>query len=197
MWGQAWGTMIWTKAPSHVPAMGFWGLVALGAAMLFVGYTFLKRGVRPGAIGLTVLVLAFVLPISGALAALPFTFANGTVADANQVNANFQAHDNSIAAEQSSIATLQSTAFTTVSVQSLNTTDSPSASWQPFATTCIQQIATNGGLCSSGNGCAALPVACTLAAMRKCASPDGLGYRFGLFVGEDPGNSTKSIVCVK
>jgi hypothetical protein len=79
--------MIWASHP--VPAMTFWGSVVLCAALLLVGLRLL-RGKRR-AIGLTVLAVALVAPLAARAVTLPFTFTNGTVADANQVNANFAA----------------------------------------------------------------------------------------------------------
>jgi hypothetical protein len=99
MWGQNWGQMIWGKGAA-VPALGFWGAVALGALLMFVGRRFLDREPRPRAIGFLALALASLLPISGALAALPFTFTNGQAADATQVNANFAAISNSFMANE-------------------------------------------------------------------------------------------------
>jgi hypothetical protein len=82
MWSQSWGGMT---------AIGFWSAVALGALLVVVGRRFLARQPRPRAVGFLALALASLLPISGAIAALPFVFTNGTVADATQVNANFAA----------------------------------------------------------------------------------------------------------
>src|SRR5262249_41598687 len=45
------------------------------------------RGARPRALGLAALFLVLMVPIT--VRAVPFTFTNGTVADATQVNANF------------------------------------------------------------------------------------------------------------
>jgi hypothetical protein len=87
MWGQSWGQMIWGQA-AVVPAVGFWGAMLLGAALGAWGVRRL-RGPRPRVVGTIVLCLALLLPISAR--ALPFTFTNGTVADATQVNANFAA----------------------------------------------------------------------------------------------------------
>lgn len=87
MWAQQWGTMIWGQIVS-VPALGFWGLLALGALLGIVGVRCL-RGARPRTLGAMALALAILIPIS--VRAVPFTFTNGTLADANQVNANFAA----------------------------------------------------------------------------------------------------------
>jgi hypothetical protein len=87
MWGQSWGQMIWGRTPA-VPALGAWGAILLGAVLLAFGIRRL-RGPRPRVLGALALALAILLPLSAR--ALPFTFTNGTVADATQVNANFAA----------------------------------------------------------------------------------------------------------
>jgi hypothetical protein len=75
--------------PNAVPALGFWGSVVLCACLMVVALRLLRR--RRRAIGLTVLALALAVPLSAKALSLPFTFVNNTVADANQVNANFAA----------------------------------------------------------------------------------------------------------
>jgi hypothetical protein len=79
--------MIWGQLVA-VPALGFWGAMLLGALLGGLGVRRL-RGARPRVVGALALALALLVPISAR--ALPFTFTNGTVADANQVNANFAA----------------------------------------------------------------------------------------------------------
>jgi hypothetical protein len=69
--------------------MTFWGSVVLCALLLVVGLRLLRG--RRRAIGGAVLVLALVAPLAARAVTLPFTFTNGTVADASQVNANFAA----------------------------------------------------------------------------------------------------------
>jgi hypothetical protein len=78
--------MIWGQSAA-VPALGFWGTLLLGAVLGGVGVRRLRGRSRLAAAG--ALALALLLPISAR--ALPFTFTNGTVADATQVNANFSA----------------------------------------------------------------------------------------------------------
>jgi hypothetical protein len=80
--------MVWNGIAS-VPAVGFWGTLLLGASLAVVARRVLLHRARPRTLGIGILVLALILPVSGALAALPFTFVNGHVADATQVNANF------------------------------------------------------------------------------------------------------------
>jgi hypothetical protein len=87
MWGLNWGQMIWGQAAA-VPAVSFWGLIVVGAVLGAWGVKRL-RGPRPRLLGTIALGLVLLLPISAR--ALPFTFTNGTVADATQVNANFAA----------------------------------------------------------------------------------------------------------
>jgi hypothetical protein len=91
MWGQAWGTMIWGTAPP-VPAMGTLSLVLLGGLLALVA----RHAIRRGASARGTALLAAVATVGVAWSALaqsggmlPFTFSNGTVADATQVNANF------------------------------------------------------------------------------------------------------------
>jgi hypothetical protein len=90
MWGLNWGQMIWGQAPP-VPTLGFWGVLLLGAVLGAVGVRQLRAG-RSRLVGGVALGLALLVPISAR--ALPFTFTNGTVADATQVNANFAALTN-------------------------------------------------------------------------------------------------------
>jgi hypothetical protein len=79
--------MIWNGLTS-VPAIGFWGALLLGVVLGVAGVWCLRR-VRPRVLGMTALGLAILIPVS--VGAVPFTFTNGTAADANQVNANFAA----------------------------------------------------------------------------------------------------------
>jgi hypothetical protein len=87
MWGLNWGQMIWGQAAA-VPALSFWAVILLAAVLGAWGVRRL-RSPRPRMAGMIALAAALLLPISAR--ALPFTFTNGTVADANQVNANFAA----------------------------------------------------------------------------------------------------------
>jgi hypothetical protein len=80
--------MIWSAAVA-APALTFWTTLILGAMLGGLGVSRLRRP-RPRTVGMIVLALALLAPIV-ARALVPNTFTNGTVADANQVNANFAA----------------------------------------------------------------------------------------------------------
>jgi hypothetical protein len=88
MWGQNWGQMNWGNLALAVPAAGFWGALLLATLLGGLGIRRL-RGARPRLLGIVALALALLVPISAR--ALPYTFTNGTAADATQVNANFAA----------------------------------------------------------------------------------------------------------
>src|SRR5262249_53711812 len=88
MWGQKWGQTIWGGVQA-VPAFTFWSSVVLCALLMMLGLRMLRANRRAG--GLAVLVLALATPLTARAFTLPYTFANNTVADANQVNANFAA----------------------------------------------------------------------------------------------------------
>ena len=78
---------MWSQMAS-VPAVGFGGTLLLGVVLGVTGVWCLRR-VRPRVMGMMAVGFAILIPIS--VGAVPFAFTNGTVADANQVNANFAA----------------------------------------------------------------------------------------------------------
>jgi hypothetical protein len=66
-----------------------WSVILLCVAFIFLGLRSVRA--RPRTYGLVALVLALAIPLSAKALSLPFTFTNGTVADATQVNADFAA----------------------------------------------------------------------------------------------------------
>ena len=88
-WGdENWGTMLW-GLPLDVPNLPGFGLIALAIGLsATAAWTLRKR--RPG-LGLTLLLVLVAVPLVVAAGTLtvPNTFTNGTVADADEVNANF------------------------------------------------------------------------------------------------------------
>ncbi len=89
MWGSGnWGEMVWGGAA--VPALPLGMLLLLMLCCFLAGGYFLRPGRRGGRSYLAAALL-FMLPLSVAAVTLPYTFVNGTVADATEVNANFDA----------------------------------------------------------------------------------------------------------
>ncbi len=89
MWGELWGSMIWGGAA--VPLMSPGGLMLLMGAILAIGVAMRRRHARWAVLALAALVL--VVPIAADTDTLfgLIDFTNGTIADANDVNANFDA----------------------------------------------------------------------------------------------------------
>jgi hypothetical protein len=88
MWGLQWGQFLWGRS-TPIPAIGFWGTMLLGAVLGVVGVRLL-RGAKPRTLGALALGLALIVPLTARAITL-ISFTNGTLADANQVNANFAA----------------------------------------------------------------------------------------------------------
>lgn len=90
MWGEDWGIMIWGGAAA-VPTLGPIGLAFL-AGLLLGSAAFARRTRRIRGIAVIGLLAAALVPLVAlASVELPHTFTNGTTADADEVNANFQA----------------------------------------------------------------------------------------------------------
>lgn len=111
MWNEVWGEMYW--GTSAVPGPGALWLVLVAVVLLTVGRRALRRsGARP----LAVLLLAglVVVPIAAwAAVTLPHSFSNGTVADADEVNANFAALAAAVEANQARLAEIDQMFLTT------------------------------------------------------------------------------------
>jgi hypothetical protein len=105
--------MLW--GGTAVPALGLWVAGGLGAVLLLAGQWLIARGVHRRTVTLLAILLSLIVPVSVAVASLPFTFTNGTIADANQVNSNFGALDSRVTALQAKSTAafgVQRTAFT-------------------------------------------------------------------------------------
>ena len=95
-WGENWGTMVWGAAapPAAVPMTGWLGLGLLLAVLLMTALWKMNR--VPGRVGLTLslflLVPVLIAPHITTWNGLTwYTFINGEVADAGEVNQNFSA----------------------------------------------------------------------------------------------------------
>lgn len=84
MWEQDWGTMIWGGG-AQVPTMGPFGWLLLGALVGAAGVLY-RRPLSKAGTAVALLAIG-VVPLSAL--AVPHLFTNGTVADADEVNANF------------------------------------------------------------------------------------------------------------
>ena len=95
-WGENWGEMVWGSSapPAAVPMTGWPGLFLLLTVLLVTALWKMKR--MPHQVGLTLsvflLVPVLIAPhISTWTGTSWYTFINGEVADANEVNGNFEA----------------------------------------------------------------------------------------------------------
>jgi len=90
MWGSDhWGEMVWGGAAA-VPLLGPYGFVAMGICFLVGAWIVHNRHRTHWLAMMTATVLA-IGPLVALAVTLPHTFSNGTVADADEVNANFSA----------------------------------------------------------------------------------------------------------
>jgi hypothetical protein len=92
MWGlDNWGVMPW-GSPVPIPLMSPGGLVLLVAIMLAIG-VLVKRGRGPRWATWTLSAVLLLIPIAAYAGSIsiPNTFTNGTTADADEVNENFDA----------------------------------------------------------------------------------------------------------
>ena len=105
--GEAWGVMLWGGQPASVPAMSWLGLLVL-AVMLSTAALWALRRRRTG-LGLAVqlVLLAMPLAMASGTVTLPNAFTNGTVADANEVNANFAAVKAAVDQNENRLAVLE------------------------------------------------------------------------------------------
>ena len=92
-WGESWGSMVWGATVAAVPTMGWLGGGVL--LSLLVGLSWWRR---PGSGGTALgLLLALGLAqVAEAQVTVPHTFANGSVADADAMSANFTAVENGV-----------------------------------------------------------------------------------------------------
>ena len=91
MWGtDSWGEMLWGGVQA-VPLMGPFGFLAMALCFLVGGWVMQSRHRTRWLTHLTVTALLVVPLAAVAAVTLPHSFTDGTVAEAEQVNANFDA----------------------------------------------------------------------------------------------------------
>jgi hypothetical protein len=90
VWGESWGTMVWGLSVS-VPTLPGLGLIVLAVALSGSAAWMLRK--RRGIMALPVFVVLLAVPLLVVAQAVtvPKTFMNGEIADADEVNANFEA----------------------------------------------------------------------------------------------------------
>jgi hypothetical protein len=86
MWGGNWSGFRWGGGVA-VPALGFWGAIVLGCLIGVCGVLVLRSSRKTAG---AMVILSLLIPLT-AVASVPFTFTNGQIADANQVNADLVA----------------------------------------------------------------------------------------------------------
>ena len=112
-WGDDnWGTLVWGAAVSgpEVPGLGLLGGMILAMGLVATAAWMLRK--RRPALGLTVMLVLVAIPlvvVAGEVM-LPNTFTNGTVADAEQVNANVNAVKTAVDDNDTRVTNAQSAA---------------------------------------------------------------------------------------
>jgi hypothetical protein len=105
--------MIWTAGKS-VPAAPLWALVAFAVVLLIIGYRVGRRQRMSRGLAVTLAIIVALVPVAVVRAmpfTVPFSFVNGTVADANQLNANFTAVDSKIDSLRNQVAIIDGCEF--------------------------------------------------------------------------------------
>ena len=92
-WGENWGTMVWGATVAAVPTMGWLGGGLLVGLFASLGI----RRIRRVSTGLVLLLALAYAPIAEAQVSVPNTLTNGSVADADAMNENFEALRNAVA----------------------------------------------------------------------------------------------------
>ena len=138
-WGENWGTMIWGQSAPVVPSLEGVGLGLL--AMSLLGATAWR--LRRRSLVASLLLVALGLPLTvGAM--VPYSFSNGAVADAEELNANFA----SLASNVNATLTVPYV-FTNGTIANADEVDAnfaaiKSASSSPFSDLTVPYMFTNG-----------------------------------------------------
>jgi hypothetical protein len=105
-WGESWGTLVWGAGVTEVPLLDWWGLYFLLIAVGLMGAYWARRTRQGLAVSLLVIVVVIPLAVAAGTVTVPNTFMNGTAADANEVNANFDAVETAVNDNDSRITAL-------------------------------------------------------------------------------------------
>jgi hypothetical protein len=117
-WGENWGEMTWGVTSTPVPMLDGWGLLLLSAGLLAVATLTIAK--RRGARMTLVILVSLAVPLAAyaATISLPNIFSNGTTADANEVNANFDTLVLESNAQDTRLSTLEATDITGITAGS-------------------------------------------------------------------------------
>ena len=109
-WGENWGTMYWRSSTAPVPGLDVLGVGLLVALLMAASAGILRKWRPASGLPLLLVVLAIPLAVAAGTLTVPSIFVNGTVADADQVNASFDAVKTQVNDNDSRITTAQSAA---------------------------------------------------------------------------------------
>ncbi len=91
-WGEDWGTLTWGAAIAAVPSMGKLAVLVLVLALGGLAARFIQRGRAVASLLVIGLVLPILAPAANAqTVSVPNTLTNGSVAEADAMNENFEA----------------------------------------------------------------------------------------------------------
>ncbi len=93
-WGEDWGTLTWGAAIAAVPTMGWLGGALLVGLLVGVGIR--RKGGRAGAALGLLLALGYAPVAEAQTVSVPNTLSNGSVAEADAMNENFEALRNAV-----------------------------------------------------------------------------------------------------
>jgi len=125
-WGDPWGGMIWGETLS-APTLPGLGLIALATTLSATAAWRLRH--RRGALGLAMLLMLLAVPlvVAAGTVSVPNTFVNGEVADADQVNANFDAVETAVNDNDALITALETDTVAAQSTADAAATDAAAA----------------------------------------------------------------------
>ncbi len=120
-WGENWGTMFWQSSTTPVPGLDVLGVGVLVALLMAASAGVLRKWRPASGLPLLLVVLAIPLAVVAGTLTVPNDFVNGTQADADQVNANFDAVETAVNDNDARITTAQSAADAAAAGHTTNT----------------------------------------------------------------------------
>ena len=125
-WGENWGEMVW-GVPVSVPTLPGVGLIVLAIGLSAIATWLLHK--RRAALGLPVLLVLLAIPlvVAAGTVTVPNTFVNGEIADADEVNENFEAVETAVNDNDSLITALETDTASALSTADTALTDAAAA----------------------------------------------------------------------